>query len=217
MLTIKVQVIRNTAHRPSLQASYTIGSGMTIQENQTAAQNAAKHSIFPQMEPYMSWIFLVLVGVDPGVYRLGGEMVSHNTTDARQSFFETFKSFLNLPWGLQEQKTRLTAHHLLGVCMDFGYTSLCTQKENNRKHHRSTVFRWCLNSLRPTRIGILLEMFIKKTVFASTLNGRVEYIFNTKHLPATVHAKLCPYTTYTVCTFLRPLYWFCHCSSTFSW
>ena len=32
----------------------------------------------------MSWIFLVLVGIDPGVSRLGGEIVSHNTTDARQ-------------------------------------------------------------------------------------------------------------------------------------
>ena len=33
MFTIKVQVIRNTAHRPSTQASYTIGSGTTMQEN----------------------------------------------------------------------------------------------------------------------------------------------------------------------------------------
>ena len=33
-VTIKVQVIRNTAHRPSTQASYTIGSGTTMQENQ---------------------------------------------------------------------------------------------------------------------------------------------------------------------------------------
>ena len=41
MFTIKVQVIRNTAHRPSTQASYTIGSGMTMQENQQAAQIAA--------------------------------------------------------------------------------------------------------------------------------------------------------------------------------
>ena len=31
----------------------------------------------------MSWIFLVLVGIDPEVSRLGGEIVSHNTTDAR--------------------------------------------------------------------------------------------------------------------------------------
>ena len=56
--TIKVQVIRNTAHRPSTQASYTIGSGTTMQENQQAAQIAAKHRIIPQMAPYMSWIFL---------------------------------------------------------------------------------------------------------------------------------------------------------------
>ena len=46
MFTIKVQVIRNTAHWPSLQASYTIGSGATMQENQPAAQIAAKHNIF---------------------------------------------------------------------------------------------------------------------------------------------------------------------------
>ena len=54
MFTIKVQVIRNTAHRPSTQASYTIGSGTTMQENLHAAQIAAKHSIIPQMAPYMS-------------------------------------------------------------------------------------------------------------------------------------------------------------------
>ena len=76
-------VIRNTAHRPSTQASYTIGSGTTMQENQQAAQIAAKHNIIPQMAPYMSWIFLVLVGIDPGVSHLRGEIVSHNTTDAR--------------------------------------------------------------------------------------------------------------------------------------
>ena len=52
-----------------------------MQENQQAAQIAAEHSIISQMAPYMSWIFLVLVGIDPGVSRLGGEIVSHNTTD----------------------------------------------------------------------------------------------------------------------------------------
>ena len=57
MLIIKVQVIRNTAHRPGMQANYLIGSGTTMQENQPAAQIAAKHSIFPQMAPYMSWTF----------------------------------------------------------------------------------------------------------------------------------------------------------------
>ena len=67
MFTIKVQVIRNTAHRPSTQASYTIGLGTTMQENQLAAQIAAKHNIFSCMAPYMSWIYLVLVGIDPGV------------------------------------------------------------------------------------------------------------------------------------------------------
>ena len=84
MFTIKVQVIRNTSHRPSTQASYTIGLGTNMQENQLAAQNAARHNIFPQMAPYISCIFLVLVGIDPGVSRLGGKIVSHNTTDARQ-------------------------------------------------------------------------------------------------------------------------------------
>ena len=85
MFTIKVHVIRNTAHRPSTQASYTIGSGTTMQENKLAAQIAAKHNNLSRMAPYMSWIFLVLVGIDPGVSRLGGEIVSHNTTDARQT------------------------------------------------------------------------------------------------------------------------------------
>ena len=82
-LQSKVQVLRNTAHRLSTQASYTIGSGTTLQENQPAIQIAAKHSIFSRMVPYMSWIFLVLVGIDPGVSRLGGEIVSHYTTDTR--------------------------------------------------------------------------------------------------------------------------------------
>ena len=82
MFTINVQVIRNTAHRPSTQASYTIGSRTTMQENQPAAQIAAKHNIFSRM----SWIYLVLVGIYPGVSRLGGEIASHNTTDARQLF-----------------------------------------------------------------------------------------------------------------------------------
>ena len=83
-LQSKVQVIRNTAYRPSTQASFTVGSGTTMQENQLAAQIAAEHNIFPQMAPYMSWIFLVQLGIDPGVSRLGGEIVSHYTTDARQ-------------------------------------------------------------------------------------------------------------------------------------
>ena len=76
---------RNTVHQPSLQASHTIYSGTTLQENQPAAQIAARYNIFPQMVPYMSRICLVLVGIDPGVYHLGSEIVSHNTTDARQS------------------------------------------------------------------------------------------------------------------------------------
>ena len=53
IFTIKVQVVRNTAHRPSTQASYSIGSGTTIQEIQPAAQIAAKDGIYPQMAPYM--------------------------------------------------------------------------------------------------------------------------------------------------------------------
>ena len=49
MFTIKVQVMRNTANRPSTQASTSIGSRTTMQENQPAAQIAAK-----RMAPYMS-------------------------------------------------------------------------------------------------------------------------------------------------------------------
>ena len=82
MFTIKVQVIRNTAHRPSTQASHAIVSGTTMQENQLAEKVAAEHNIFLRMAPYMSGIFLVLVGIDPGVSCLGGEIVSHNNTDA---------------------------------------------------------------------------------------------------------------------------------------
>ena len=60
-----------------------IGSGPTMQENQSAVQIAAKQNIFPQMTPYICHeSFLVLVGIDPGVSRLGGKIVSHNTTDA---------------------------------------------------------------------------------------------------------------------------------------
>ena len=32
----------------------------------------------------MSWFFLVQVGIDPGVSHLGGKIVNHYTTDARQ-------------------------------------------------------------------------------------------------------------------------------------
>ena len=56
MFTIKIQVIQNMAHGPSTQASYTIGSGTTMQENQPAAQISDKHNIFSRMAPYMSWI-----------------------------------------------------------------------------------------------------------------------------------------------------------------
>ena len=45
MFTIKVQVIPNRAHRPSMHASYLIGSGTTMQKNQPAVQIAAKHSL----------------------------------------------------------------------------------------------------------------------------------------------------------------------------
>ena len=69
----------------SLQTSHTTYSGTTMQENQLAAQITARHNIFLQMAPYMSWIFLLLAGIDPGVYHLGRDIVSHNTTDALQS------------------------------------------------------------------------------------------------------------------------------------
>ena len=38
----------------STQASYPIGTGTTIQENQQAAQIAARHNIFPQVVSHMS-------------------------------------------------------------------------------------------------------------------------------------------------------------------
>ena len=55
-------------------AIHDICSGTTEQENHPAAQISAKHNTFSQMAPYMSWIFVVLVGIDPGVSLLGGEI-----------------------------------------------------------------------------------------------------------------------------------------------
>ena len=119
--TIKVQVIWNTAHRPSTQASYTIASGTTIQENQPAAQIAAKHNIFSCMASYMSWIFLVLVGIDPGVSRLGGEIVSHNTTDALLCFFSNFLVFQM--WNVNVIDTILwQSHHDRVIQLDWLYS-----------------------------------------------------------------------------------------------
>ena len=46
-----------------MQTSYPIGSGTTMQENQSAVQIDARHNIFPQMAPYISWIFLALVEI----------------------------------------------------------------------------------------------------------------------------------------------------------
>ena len=85
MFTIKVQVIYTKYGPPVQHAGYQHDrfSGTTMQENQQAAQIAAKHNISSQMAPYIPRIFLVLVGIDPGVSRLGGEIVSHDTTDAR--------------------------------------------------------------------------------------------------------------------------------------
>ena len=51
-----------------------------MQENQQAAQIAAKHNIIPQMAPYMSCIFLVLVGIDPGVSHLGVDLLAAATS-----------------------------------------------------------------------------------------------------------------------------------------
>ena len=45
MLQSKVHVIRNSAYRPSMQASYMIGLKTTMQRNQLAAQIAARHTI----------------------------------------------------------------------------------------------------------------------------------------------------------------------------
>ena len=86
---IKVQVIQNMAHRTSMQASYMIGLGMTMQENQLAAQIAARHNIFPQMALYMIYVMNLFGagGNRSRVSHLGGEIVSHNTTEARQDLF----------------------------------------------------------------------------------------------------------------------------------
>ena len=54
-----------------------------MQDNQPTAQIAARHNIFQQMTPQMSWIFSALVGIDPGVSRLVGEIVSHTATTPR--------------------------------------------------------------------------------------------------------------------------------------
>ena len=66
------------ANRPSTQASYTIGLGTTMQENQPAAQIAAEHNIFYHMAPYMSRNLFgagQLVGIDRAVSRLEGKIV----------------------------------------------------------------------------------------------------------------------------------------------
>ena len=39
-------------------------------------------------------IFLVLVGVDPRVPRLGGEVVSHYTTNARQKYLNKCRQYV---------------------------------------------------------------------------------------------------------------------------
>jgi hypothetical protein len=76
-------IVRNTAYRPSTQASYTIGSVATVQRNQPAAQVAARHNIFPQMASYVT-NRMVLVGIDPGHTRLaGGEIATTPTSSAR--------------------------------------------------------------------------------------------------------------------------------------
>ena len=96
MFTIKVQFIQNKAHRLSTLAlaSYMITSGMTMQENQLAAQIAARHNIFSQLASYMSCIFLVLVGIDPGSSRLGGELVCHNTADVQHCWELCWKTLV---------------------------------------------------------------------------------------------------------------------------
>ena len=55
--------IRNTAHRPNMQASYMKGSGTTMQENQPAAQIAAKHNIISQMVAPWLYCFVVLLSL----------------------------------------------------------------------------------------------------------------------------------------------------------
>ena len=53
-LQSKAQVIQNTAYRSSLQASYMISLGTTIQENQPATQIATRHNIFSKVAPNIS-------------------------------------------------------------------------------------------------------------------------------------------------------------------
>ena len=44
----------------------------------------------------MSCIFLVLVGIDSGVSRLGGEIVSHNTTDIFSKSMNRFDLYFEM-------------------------------------------------------------------------------------------------------------------------
>ena len=50
---------------PARRLATPIGSGTTMQENQLAAQIAARHNIFPQMAPYMSSICTVSSKICP--------------------------------------------------------------------------------------------------------------------------------------------------------
>ena len=57
-IKVQVQIIQNAAHRSSTWASFTTGSGTTMQENQPASQIATRHNIFPsQMGLYILCIF----------------------------------------------------------------------------------------------------------------------------------------------------------------
>ena len=69
------------SNRPSMQASHPVGPGTTTKGNQPASQIAARYKIFPQLVSITSILFMMLVGIDPGICRLHwmrlGEIVSH--------------------------------------------------------------------------------------------------------------------------------------------
>ena len=138
------------AHRPSTKASYTIGSGTTMQENQLAAQIAAEHNIFPQMALFMSWIFLVLMGIDPGVSLLGGEIVSHNTTDTRQ--YATILLYLFIP-------SRFSSVLILNI--KTSHATLVSTSGIFRISKRGPNFLWPLNAFTkgwPNHIFLFFPM-----------------------------------------------------------
>ena len=69
--------------RPTMQASYTIGLGATMQENQPAPQIAARHNISPQMAPYVENLFGAGRNRSWDLSHGRRDSYNHNTTDVR--------------------------------------------------------------------------------------------------------------------------------------